>query len=514
VSTSLKALSKAYDNAKHLQILPLPVDYAVLSKYSSALHKLESARDEGTTGISTARIDNLKELYWSLLSNLLPYEKLCLYHIGQQKLILDSLEQEKRSNQYLSRACSIIEACILTFWDKGDNPLANVLAEEIATSPVVGKKCIVLPDYRHLEETRALVSVSSDFSGCSVCLPNALRELHFYEAIYLVGPPRRFERDRYILTSPRAPSVFSLRFAWLKDFQDNQDAFLQNGKATERSISDHSRPTLSIVIDGTVEIPEVNWSEAERLSDIEIQNDLVKEQEDFVSAKLHALPNNRFVFLNAEKDATILSLDPDMLGSEDDDGAIYRVRVSFISPGDYIILRTEGGKDAIVEKANCILGKDAQRRRDTLRSWKSALRELLDSRGETVVVADIALHGAENPSKANLRNWASWETIKPRSLQDFTAIMKVLQRAHETANQWDNADRILSAHQQAGHLIRSALISAIDSADLNTLKEFGSQVFELEGSGSMTAYRVEEIDTKIKKIPISVMSRVMELPRV
>jgi hypothetical protein len=509
VSSVLNIISTIYGNAKRLEILPVPIECDVLRSYAVGLHKLEKAIKEGASGISVHHIRTLQTLYWSLLSNLLPYDKLYCYYIKGQDLIFEDLDNESISNPSLSAVCSGVKSSLRSFSVMTNNPLLDVLGLEISTSPTVGEKCIVVSDHQHFEETQRLISGTPPLEGSTVCLPRALREFRDYSEIYLVGPPRRFDRDRYVLTSPRAPRISSVRFSWLRDFEEYEDIFVQRQGTTKTSGYAQNRAVLSFVIDGAAEVPEIDWKEAGKLAEIEIRAEFEGEHDDLVLARLYALADNRFTYLSAEIEATVLSLDPEMLSREDAEWAISRADVSSVSAGDYIVLRTKGGNDAVVEKANAILGADSQPCREKLRAWKNELRDRIESLGEASVLAELVLEGAENPSKANVRNWASRETIKPRSLRDFGAIMRILSRTTEIVDQWDNAERVLSAHRQAGHLIRQALLDAIAGADLSTLRELGSQVFTIEGCGSMTAYRVEQVDNRLKKIPGSCINRVV-----
>ena len=513
MNVGLSVISQAYAAAKSLRISDLLIDYEDLSRYSSALRKVEYARDEGSLGLINRHVDCLKALYWSLLSNLLPYCVLSDLVLKEGDAIIHALERESVRNGRLTQACAIVIACVHSFRSRTDNPLANVLAQEIATCPVQGAKCIILSDSRYLETTRIFVNSDPAYAGCEVCAPGSLRDLHFYEQIYLVGSPRRFERDKWLLTSPRAPRIVSVRFSWLQGFPDWQTPFLQSASSAVTQEAAAIVNTPAVFIEGTVDIPDVNWEEAQRLSDVEIQKDVSTEHEDDVPARLHALPNDYFVFLSAEADARVLSLDLDRLGVDDeDDAVIYRVNISSLTPGDYIVLRTEGGKDAIVEQANLILGRSAPYLRDGLNSWKSSLRKLVLDHGATEIGARLEHYGAQTSPKVNVKNWCSRETIKPQSFEDFASIMKLLGREDEAVQEWGNAHRVLTAHREAGHRIRRALIAAVERADLSMLKETGVQIFELAGSGSMTAYRIGNVAPSAKRIPVSSLNRVMRLP--
>ena len=510
----LSLISQAYAVAESLKVSDLRVEYQDLSRYSSALRKIEQAQGEGSLGIlSSCHIDSLKTFYWSLLSNLLPYCSISASVLKEGDAIISALEREGLRNNRLAQACAIIIACVLSFKDLTDNPLANILAEEIATSPVEGVKCIVLSDTRHLKATRVFVNNDPVYAGCEVCVPGSLRDLHFYDEIYLVGSPRRFERDKWLLTSPRTSCIVSVRFSWLQGFPDWETPFLQTASSAILHVNSTGVKMPAVLIEGTVEIPDVNWIEAERLSDVEIQKDVDIEHADHVPARLYALPDNHFVFLSTEDGTKVLSLDLDRLGVDDeDDGIIHRVKIISLTPGDYIVLRTEGGKDTVVEQANVILGKSAKHLRNRLHSWKSSLYDLVLDLGATEIGARLEQYGAQTSPKVNVKNWCSWQTITPRFFEDFASIMKLLGREDETVQEWNNAQRVLTAHREAGHLIRKALIATVEKADLAMLKETGVQLFELEGSGSMTAYRIENVAPSIKRIPVSSLNRVIRLP--
>ena len=207
-----------------------------------------------------------------------------------------------------------------------------------------------------------------------------------------------------------------------------------------------------------------------------------------VDAIVLKLEGANFVLMEDEEknDAYIVDLD--------EDDPIHRVPAREVAEGVFILLRTEGGGNYVVDMANHLLGNRAFPARAKQERWKQELREAVAARGADAVVAELKRRGAPRANTSNLRNWQSPRSIRTQDHADFDAILSLGGLDDQRDDFWQTMDLIDRAHSRAGQEIRRRLLAEVRQADRGELIKHGRLEFELEeGGGSLTAFRVEDV---------------------
>lgn len=340
-----------------------------------------------------------------------------------------------------------------------------------------------------------------------------LRGSQYYDQLLVIGPSQW--HPEYILSSPRAMKVHLIRYNWVPDTWTSHEVFVRPfieekpSLGTKRDVEDKYYPTHNDIVEiheynGEDIIPEINWKQ--------VSSKLIKQTQDdhnqeLLLAKLYLLAGNYAVFLEADEDTKIFVLDLDADEEDEDEEVqeVKRISISKVRSGMYLLLRTEGGGDYIVQVADRMLQSDAAVVRAKQAHWKSLLRKVVETKGLFQVSLDLIDCGSEHANEVNVRNWMSSKSICPRDDKDFQAILWLV-GLHDKEQEYQSAaEQIKKAHRQAGFHIRNLLLEQVMKADLGELHRKGHMNFELsevEG-GSLTAFRIEHISPDISPIPAS-----------
>ncbi len=220
---------------------------------------------------------------------------------------------------------------------------------------------------------------------------------------------------------------------------------------------------------------------------------------DYVQARLLLLEEDWLVLLDADEASSVHIID-----LRDSDSPVKKIKVNEIEPGMYVLLRTAGGGDFIVQVADQVMGTTGIEARQYQRKWKSLLRSKVVLNGYEKVVADLRSYGSTRANPSNVRNWMSERSIKTEYRNDFEAIMMLVGLGNEISRYWELMDYIDHAHRKAGHKIRKMLLDKVMSSDLKLLKRTGKMDFELDSENNIyiTAFQVKNISSeKIQVLP-------------
>ena len=215
------------------------------------------------------------------------------------------------------------------------------------------------------------------------------------------------------------------------------------------------------------------------------------------------------VLLDSSEGAKTTIIDLDNLSGS----SIIKISVDQIEPGMYLLLRTEGGGEYIYEMANYILGDKAEEVRKAQNYWKSLLRKAILAKSLHGVITELKQLDSIKANEVNVRNWASYRSIKTEQYADFLAIMKLIGLENETRQYWDMMALINSAHSRAGQSIRRQLLDKVRSIDLTGLKRTGKMEFHIEESdaGSITAFRVQEVQREPIEVPYFRINKLFDM---
>jgi hypothetical protein len=341
-----------------------------------------------------------------------------------------------------------------------------------------------------------------------------------YSRLIFVGAACWF--PEHVFTSPRAPDIDVVKYAWLPNRWRREPLFLGSsavkeetdfGKRLQEDLSDEHAPSgkrilSEAVVDPYDLMPRVNWEQVKRGAASQSQGidpRIAGEDAELVEAVPFLLEGGMAVLLDATEGARVTVIDLDR-GPE---GQVLRLPIAQVEPDMFILLRTEGGGEYIVEVADQILGGEAARARELQRRWKSMLRAAVVRSSPKQAVSELASLGSPRASEANLRNWMSYRSIKTDDYRDFEAMMRFLGLADQSAECWGLMTMIDSAHHRAGQSIRRLLMNQVLRSNITELRKHGRMDFQLTGAGAacLTAFRVKESHEGSIEVPVYRLGR-------
>jgi len=339
-----------------------------------------------------------------------------------------------------------------------------------------------------------------------------------YQSIVICGARRWY--PEYLFTVPRGERVYLICYNWLSDRWSAQHAFLKaetcayRSTATARNDSDKESVSSDEVDEADEIITEIDVSRlVGRLGSLREESSEAEQ----VDAILLLLEGDTAVFMEASEDSKTMTINVDFPETAGGDRTRFRrIRNVDVQVGDCVILRTKGGGDYLRPVADRFLGQQAERVRSSQYEWKYRLNALVKTEGALPTSIALLDNGSFRADENNLRTWMSDANIRPQDFRDFEAIMKLIGMGDRAVEYWSNAELIRSAHMKAGMHIRRLLLRVMATADLNTLERTGRMEFELRGSdaGSLTAFRVRSISTRLFKVPLSRIAEPFEVSNV
>lgn len=365
-----------------------------------------------------------------------------------------------------------------------DNPLGDRVIALGSGATSVG---LLLPVARHKESVVRFVRSVKSMAGVEVVTPKELANRRPFAGLLVAGSLQWYRDDRHVVISPRAQVVHLLRWSWMRD--SLPDTRLFAASRIGRWTKPDSPPTPSAqpnLLDGSDLVPRIDWG---AITDKVGASDEPRTAES-VAARVLMLTGGRAVAVSAAR-GTIHVVEPELEGAK----RIREAEVHDLEVGDFVLLRSQGGGDLVVEVANQELGDSASALRALQDEWKAALRARVTASTYTSVATQLQRLGTVRANAQNLRNWMSPRSLKTASIEDFSGIMKLIGREADTDRFWEAMTKLDNAHRKAGHSIRRMLISVVASSDLRRLESEGTMEFQLpaQGGGRLTAFRIEAI---------------------
>ncbi len=215
------------------------------------------------------------------------------------------------------------------------------------------------------------------------------------------------------------------------------------------------------------------------------------------------LADGSYVLLPTEADTRILSLRAEELP----DIQIAPVSASSVGRGDYLALRNRSHHQDLVDRADAILGPDANSLRATQAEWKERLWERTEQhpRGIRGVAGELRGLGAVT---ANVSYWISGWCIRPRNKEDFAVVLRYLGDGADVDRVWERLRRIDSAHRSAGQRYADDLQQALTPHSVERLVAIGWCIVRQAGSDSETLIgRVDYISPDTLQVPLHALCR-------
>jgi hypothetical protein len=376
--------------------------------------------------------------------------------------------------------------------------VASVVAQAASAPTESSRTAVLLPQFgfhdpvvRHLRSLPGLERVD-------VLTASELQMRRPYDALFVIGRSSWYQSRRasWVFTAPRAREIFLTAYAWTFDRSLPPSRAFPRSR-TSQSLTSAAQPILpdatSIASDES-EI-DVDWELLSReLSSGRGASDLV----ETVDARLLLLADGRVTFVGASDDSRVQVLDPEAQAGQ----RTSWVPTGEVVPGDFVLLRSEGGGDLIVEVADVLLGAAAARLREMQAEWKKRLAEQIASHGLDETVRALRSQGSPRASRGNVLNWSSPRSLRTADEADFFAVMRLVSLEREKRMYWNAMGQLDQAHRRAGFKIREQLEQEAERADLVELQTKGILDFTLpDGGGALTAFRVEDISPQTYAVP-------------
>lgn len=508
MTRSLSQVSGLYACATEVQISERLVEDDVLRRYSSTLNDFrlalgEAVEEEQWRGV----LRTLRRLRFDALAAPVTAEPL---ECDDLHAFLSSQRQRVRAAtpEVEPTLVSMLEA-LQRFRESPANPLLEVIAEVADRS---GEKTtpVLLSESRLRRPSQVALEKAGMALRVSLMTPPELRASSALDSLMVLGAPRWF--PPHVFTAPRAANLMVVRHHWITvDWKRVWRASFQVAKS-EREDTGPKPPVIyrdraSVdIAPGEEVVPELEVRVLEDIplgqSGADAASRLPEEGE--VDAILLKLEDASLVLLEDDEgnQAYIVDLD--------EDDPIHRVPVQEVVEGVFILLRTEGGGDYVVDMANQLLRERAFPSRAKQDLWKQKLRDAVTAQGTPAVVEELKRRGSRRANTSNLRNWQSPRNIKTQDRADFDAILALVGLGDQGDDLWQTMDLIDRAHSRAGQEIRRRLLAEVRGADRAQLIRNGRLEVELdEGGGSLAALRVQEVSGERYRVPRSQLNQVL-----
>ena len=504
---SLEQVTDLYTCVTEVQISERLVEDDALRRYSSALRGFhlalgESAGDDQWRDI----LRRLRRIHFDTLAA----------PVAAEPLECDDLHAFlSAQRQRVKAAIPSVEPMLGDMLDalqglreSSANPLLAAIGE-IAGRSEGSPTPVLLSESRLRQPSEAAMEEAGFAHRVLLLTPPELRAASSLDALVIIGAPRWF--PQHVFTAPRAANLVIVRHHWISaDWKDVFRPSFQMAQS-ERVQARREPPVIhrdraSVDAPGEEAIPALEvrpLEDIERLGHTGWATGRLDGEEE-VDAIMLKLDGANFVLLEDEEgnQAYIVDLD--------EDDPIHRVPVREVAEGVFILLRTEGAGDYVVDMANQLLGTEAFAVRARQELWKQGLREAVTARGVEAVIAELRRLGSRRANASNLRNWQSPRNIRTKDRTDFDAILALVGLDPQRDDLWQTMDLIDRAHAKAGQEIRKRLLAEVERADRTELIRHGRLEVKLdEGGGLLAAFRVEEVSRRPQKVLRSQLNQVL-----
>ena len=376
---------------------------------------------------------------------------------------------------------------------------------------------LLLQNSRLISAVEDVFAAIPELINIELLVPSQLRGNNYFNKLVVVGSTRWF--PDYVFTAPRAQELDIIQYNFITDKWQSEPVFINSINNTNPLVIIKSHVSQPDKIDGTHTEgvvqgylnPDEILPSSINLSQIAKQftrSSPVVGEEEYVEARLFLLEGETAVFLDANFQQHIIDL------QEHGEDQVKKIPVTNIEPDMFIIVRTSGGGDYIIPVADRILREKATQFRKLQKEWKTLLRNKVRVYGTHQVSRNLINLGSPKAnSEQNLRNWMSDKGIKPDDDKDFDAILRFVGLGDRLNEFHEAARSLVIAHRQAGRNIRKLLMNQIWNSNLQQLQRLGKMDFELAEAdgGSMTAFRVVDINTETIRVPHSKIAHPFQL---
>lgn len=405
-----------------------------------------------------------------------------------------------------------------------DTPIADIFQTLIGSNESM---MLVAADKRQLALHKKALLHSFPNLKIPTCQQSELGGLELFDRLIVIGPAAWFKS--HVIAAPRAKRLDVIRPSWIRDVIESNGVFLNNKDVqrivlVHRSISKSSN--LSVMEIESQGVPEsqkeptlngedfLDALEVRPLLDVSI---IAQRQRNFDGLELGSqeLFDARFLVLDGHFgvflpiDALVYAVD----FSKTNDDRVERIKLPAVIENTWIAFRTERSDRELIEQiADRLLGDDRTQFRKLQRDWKQGLENFVQNKGIEKLGERLRFYGAKNASQNNVKRWMSNQSIWMDRLDDFKAVMSVLDLVARENEYIEAMRRIDQAHLMAGQQIRGLLLEKLKTITHIQLPKAHLEI-SLEGieGGKFEIFCVIELSSAIEKIPFSRLGKPLPL---
>jgi hypothetical protein len=302
--------------------------------------------------------------------------------------------------------------------------------------------------------------------------------------LMIIGPLYWYEDHQFVLTSPRAPQLVVLKWAWYRERPPAATSLEASRGAAGIRVRPLPVMRSTFEVSAEDERTTVDWRSVSN----ELSGHGDGDPTELVLARPAVLAGRHAVLLPEDGDRLVWLLDP----HSPPEHRVVRVDVADLEPGHVIVLRTSGGGDLIVPIADEILGDEAPRLRELQRRWKVQLRSWVrQHRTVSRAAAELRRLGCSKANPQNLQNWLGDRSLRTEDRGDWQVLMDAASLSEDAEAIWRAMAKLHSAHSEAGMSIGRRLREMANTSPLDEVLGSGRQLFALARGGSVTAFRIE-----------------------
>lgn len=388
------------------------------------------------------------------------------------------------SPAYDSATVAQASLCVTAIRDlsqSGENPFGDLVMEVLLTASSTSSALLIKSP--HFEEISRWLA--DNHLNARTITEFEVPKIQGLDCLVVAGPSLWF--PVHLLSAPPAETICFVHY----------DAVTDRPQPTQLLAGSHRPPGTSIRtaaiqrvsadddLDAGFIASTVDWDALARLPANHSQS--VGDQEA-VPAKLFLLAGGFAVYLEAGDGPRI-----DVV-SELERGSKPRLRgepTRTIEPGNYIVLRSEGGSgDYIPGIADALLGRSANGYRELQRLWKSELRKAVVEKSNSRVERELKVLGIRSPN-LRYRMWSG--SLRSEKPEDFRILMDYIGLGDQKDRIWNAMGQLADAHLRAGQEVRKRLEEKLLSSDPDAMVRSGRLDVRLDGmdAGTLSVVRVE-----------------------
>lgn len=367
--------------------------------------------------------------------------------------------------------------------EDSSNPLGDLAVDILSTG--VADSSGILVRSRQIDAVRSWLRNAAP--GVRLYTKGEATRVSGLESLIVVGPSYLF--PVHVLSAPRAETICFVHFDFVRDREPDTRMFAGEHRppgARVRSSTHVEGPyDEDAETDVGALVPTVDWDALARASGARQTG--TADEVELVPAWLFLLPGGYSVYLESEDGPTI----DVVVDIESGSPSLRSERTRSIAPGDFIVLRSEGGTgDYIPGIADNVMGRRARELRGLQALWKEALREQVRAKGFSQVDRELRELGINSP---NLRYRIWRNSLRSRSPNDFRILMEYIGLGDRADEIWSGMGEIFEAHLRAGQEVRKLLEEAVLATDVDRLVQTGRVDVGLQGmdAGTLSVVRVE-----------------------